>query len=178
MAGLALNNVELANKEEGEAENIKYLEESLKMAQSLFPGNHPEVANLLNNVGMAYLKLGGEENILQSLKYFEESLKMYQALFPGNHPDVATLLNNVGTAYMELAEYENIKAVAQQEALTKILIPGLHPACTELEAAENKKYQEEILRQRKLFILTLIHGYCCLKLLLCPWLGKSTFERG
>ncbi len=57
------------------------------------------VANAFNNLGDAYIELGGEKNIRKALKYYEKSLKMHQELFPSNHLDVAMLLSNVGMAY-------------------------------------------------------------------------------
>ena len=48
------------------------------MLQALYPdANHPEVAQSLNNVGIAYQKLGDTK---KGLEYQEQALKMYPSL--------------------------------------------------------------------------------------------------
>ncbi|CAK6582520.1 MAG: tetratricopeptide repeat protein [Rickettsia helvetica] len=53
---------------------LKYYEEALNMFQELHQGNHPDIADSLNNIGLVYGQLG---DISQGLKYKEEALKAY-----------------------------------------------------------------------------------------------------
>ena len=56
---------------------LKYQEEALQMNQALFPGNHPEVAIALINVGCAYKILGDKE---KALEYFKQAYSIYSAM--------------------------------------------------------------------------------------------------
>ena len=102
-------------------EAISYWAQELDLLKLIHTGNHPKVANSLNNVGLAYKALGGEENLKMSLKCQEDALQMYQEVFPGNHPKVASSLKNVGSAYKALGGKENIlKGLKYLEASLKM----------------------------------------------------------
>ncbi len=97
----------------------------LEMRQALYPFNHPDVADSLNNVGLAYDTLGEAK---KGLGYQEQALEMYRAFYPGNHPSVAASLNNVGSAYETLGEAK--KGLGYQEQaleMIQALYPGNHP---------------------------------------------------
>jgi tetratricopeptide (TPR) repeat protein len=114
--------VGLSSKEK----ELQYKEQALTMYQALYQGNHPDIAESLNDVGIAYEKLG---QIEKGLQYQEQALTMRQALYQGNHPDIAESLNNVGIAYHNLGKIE--KALQYQEqALTmrQALYQGNHPS--------------------------------------------------
>ncbi len=153
-------------------EAIKYWEEVLECEIKLYPGNHPDVANSLNHLGMAYQDLRGEENVRRGLEYIEEGLKMRQALYPGNHPDLARSLNNVGRAYAALEGEENMRQglgyLEEGLKMMQALYPGNHPdlalslstvgsAYNELGGEENMRrgleYLEEGLKMMQAFYL-------------------------
>lgn len=81
-------------------EALLYWKELLEYQQRIYRENHTDVAESLNNIGLAYIGL--EDDIQKGLKYLEESLEMYQALFPGNHTKVANLLNYIGLVHFRL----------------------------------------------------------------------------
>jgi tetratricopeptide (TPR) repeat protein len=56
--------------EENILKGLKYKEEALKMYQVLFSGNHPDVATSLNNIGVAYQKLGDS---YKALEYYKQA---------------------------------------------------------------------------------------------------------
>ena len=78
---------------------------------ALFKDNHPNVAWSLNNVGVAYEKLGKYE---LALEYVQGALQMYRTQFKGDHPDVAWSLNCLGVAYEKLGKYDKVLEHSQQ----------------------------------------------------------------
>ena len=70
---------------------------------------------LLNNIGVAYSRLGRYE---QALEYLQQALAIHRKLgIFGNENTQATTLNNIGTAYLGLGLYEQALE-SFQEALT------------------------------------------------------------
>ena len=64
--------------------------------------NHPDIALSLNNLGVAFTKLG---KLHEGLEYQKRSLKMYQELYSDQpHPDLVASLDNVSRAYQALGE--------------------------------------------------------------------------
>ncbi len=131
----------------------------LERYRALYPGNHPSVADSLNNVGNAYQTLGEAS---KGLAYLEQALEMRQALYPANHPDVAMSLNNVGSAYQRLGEAK--KGLGYQEQaleMRQALYPGNHPHVaislnkvgsayqTLGEASKGLAYLEQALQMRQ-----------------------------
>ncbi len=63
---------------------------------------HPELADSLNNLGIAYEALGDAK---QGLAYYEQALEMHKALYGAQpHPALTAYLNNVGLAYAALGD--------------------------------------------------------------------------
>ena len=54
------------------------------MRQELYSGNHPDIAQSLNDLAVTYSKLGDNK---KALEYTTKALQMRQELFPGNHTD-------------------------------------------------------------------------------------------
>ncbi|MHA7877472.1 MAG: tetratricopeptide repeat protein [Bacteroidota bacterium] len=107
---------------------LEYKEQALEMRKALYKDqDHPDVAQSLNNVGVAYESLG---EVKKGLEYQEQSLAMCKALYPDqNHPAVATSLNNVGMAYKDLGEVQKgLEYLAQALEMRKALYEGQdHP---------------------------------------------------
>ncbi len=98
---------------------------ALEIRQALYPGNHPDVAMSLNNVGNTYNTLGEAS---KGLEHFQQALEMCRALYPGNHFDVAGSLNNVGGAYQRLGEAsKGLGYLEQALEMYRALYPGNHP---------------------------------------------------
>lgn len=113
--------------EKHEKEQV-YLEKSLEKYRSISTDDHPDVADLLDEIGIIYL-YNGYRKIREALIYLKEALEMRQNLFSGNHPDIASSLVNVGCAYQKLGGEKNIrKALMYKELSLKIyLFTENHP---------------------------------------------------
>jgi CHAT domain-containing protein len=109
--------------------SLPYFERALAMLQRLYPperyrNGHPNLANTLNNLGMALSALGQDG---KALEYFQKALAMRERLyppdpFPNGHPDLAKNLNNLGATKRGLGEYGEAlsyhkKALAMHERL-------------------------------------------------------------
>ena len=77
------------------------------MRRKLYPGNHPDVAASLNNLGLDFGALGGAENLRKAIGYYEEAISMDRALYPENHPITAATLINLRNAYRGLSREKN-----------------------------------------------------------------------
>jgi tetratricopeptide (TPR) repeat protein len=73
------------------------------MRRRIHKGDHPNVANTLNNIGVTLHSLGRYEEALQ---YDKESLEMRRKIHKGDHPDVANTLNGIGVTLHSLGRYE------------------------------------------------------------------------
>jgi hypothetical protein len=123
----ALNLKEIAYQEAGDL--VRALDckgRALKLYQEIYKEVHPEVAMILNAIGVLHEKLGNAE---ESLTYKEAALKMRRALYEGAHLDIAGSLNNVGIAY-ELLGYIRLGIYYKEQSLKMIqsLYPNNHPA--------------------------------------------------
>ncbi|MEM7382815.1 MAG: tetratricopeptide repeat protein [Bacteroidota bacterium] len=83
--------------------SLEYQKRALEMFEVIYKGNHPNVATLLNNVGLTYGTLGNHQ---ETLVYLRRALEMFEVIYKGNHPNVATSLNNVGLTYEALGQYQ------------------------------------------------------------------------
>ena len=70
---------------------LDYKEEALDMKETMFQGDHYEIARTLNNISNAYKNLG---NYKCQLKYAVNALNMYRRLYEGDHFNLAASLNN------------------------------------------------------------------------------------
>ena len=89
-------------------EAIRYWEKELNLRESIKEGNHLDVANSLNNIGLAYHHMGGKENTQTSLEYLNQAYDMFKDLSKGQpHLDMANCLSYIGLAYCTLEDKEN-----------------------------------------------------------------------
>jgi len=72
------------------------------MTKRLFTGDHPDVAQSLNNLAALYHSQG---QYSQAEPLYTEALTMTKRLFTGNHPDVALSLNNLALLYSSQGQY-------------------------------------------------------------------------
>ena len=77
-------------------------EKSVQVCKFFFTGDHPDVANSLDNLALLYNNQGryGEAETISL-----QALRMNQRLFKGDHPDVAISLNNLGLLYNNQGRY-------------------------------------------------------------------------
>ncbi|WP_442949073.1 tetratricopeptide repeat protein [Nostoc sp.] len=102
-----------------------WTEECVNVCQSLFAGEHPDVASSLNNLALLYHSQG-RYNDAEPL--YIETLAMRKRLFAGEHPDVASSLNNLAGLYHSQGRYSDAKPLyIEALAMTKRLFAGEHP---------------------------------------------------
>ncbi len=77
-------------------------EDCVNVCQSLFAGEHPNVASSLNNLAYLYNNQG---RYSQAEPLYVEALAMRKRLFAGEHPNVATSLNNLACLYDSQGRY-------------------------------------------------------------------------
>jgi len=100
-------------------------EECVNVCQSLFTGEHPNVATSLNNLALLYDSQGRYSDAEPLLI---EALAMTKRLFAGEHPNVATSLNNLALLYDSQGRYSDAEPLyIEALAMTKRLFAGEHP---------------------------------------------------
>ena len=105
---------------------LEHYEKSLAIRIRTLDCDHPDVANLYNNFGEAWVSKG---NFDKSLEYYEKSLAIRLKTFGEEHPDVAISYNNIGSAWNSKDEYD--KAMKFHEKCLVILLKILgeeHPS--------------------------------------------------
>ena len=106
-------------------ESLYYYMKILKIRERVLHEDHPDIAEIYNNIGSAYAELGEHK---KELEYKLKALVIREKVLPENHPDIATSYNNVGYAYGKLGEHKKeleycLKALAIQEKV----LPENHP---------------------------------------------------
>nr|WP_322657647.1 tetratricopeptide repeat protein [Dendronalium sp. ChiSLP03b]MDZ8203943.1 tetratricopeptide repeat protein [Dendronalium sp. ChiSLP03b] len=100
-------------------------EECVNVCQSLFTGDHPDVATSLNNLAFLYDSQGRYSD---AEPLYIDALAMTKRLFPGDHPNVATSLNNLAALYDNQGQYSDAEPLLIEAlAMRKRLFPGDHP---------------------------------------------------
>jgi tetratricopeptide (TPR) repeat protein len=72
------------------------------MTKRLFTGDHPDVADSLNNLALLYDSQG---RYSEAEPLLFDALEMRKRLFTGDHPDVASSLNNLALLYNSQGKY-------------------------------------------------------------------------
>jgi tetratricopeptide (TPR) repeat protein len=110
--GDALNLLGIALATLGQDEEaVKAFEEWRVLLKQAYPDDrHPDVATCLNNLGVAWRKLGDEASLAQAITAFEESLRIKRELYGGQPNDaIAASLHNLGNAYLDQGGADNAR---------------------------------------------------------------------
>ncbi|MEH2181022.1 tetratricopeptide repeat protein [Nostoc sp.] len=100
-------------------------EECVNVCQSLFAGDHSDVATSLNNLASLYNSQGRYSD---AEPLYTDALAMIKRLFAGDHPDVATSLNNLASLYNSQGRYSDAEPLFSDAlAMRKRLFAGDHP---------------------------------------------------
>ncbi|MEH2370901.1 tetratricopeptide repeat protein [Nostoc sp.] len=100
-------------------------EECVNLCQTLFNGDHPNVATSLNNLALLYYSQGRYN---QAEPLYTQALEMTKRLFDGDHPNVAQSLNNLAALYDSQGRYSQAESLYNQAfEMTKRLFDGDHP---------------------------------------------------
>lgn len=81
---------------------LKCWENALEIRLQVLGDNHKDVANTMNNAGIAMGRLGREEGAMDHL---EKALVIRTKLYGTEHADVAATLHNIGNVKQQMGDY-------------------------------------------------------------------------
>jgi tetratricopeptide (TPR) repeat protein len=103
-----------------------WYQQLVKVCQTLFTGDHPDVATGLNNLANLYDSQG---KYSEAEPLYLDALKMIKRLFTGDHPAVATSLNNLALLYRNQGRYSEAELLYLDALeMIKRLFTSDHPA--------------------------------------------------
>ncbi|MFN7524279.1 MAG: tetratricopeptide repeat protein, partial [Aphanizomenon sp.] len=102
-----------------------WYQQLVKVCQTLFTGDHPDVATGLNNLANLYDSQG---KYSEAEPRYLDALEMTKRLFTGDHPNVASSLNNLAGLYDSQGKYSEAEPLYLDALeMTKRLFTGDHP---------------------------------------------------
>jgi tetratricopeptide (TPR) repeat protein len=102
-----------------------WYQQLVKVCQTLFTSDHPNIATSLNNLASLYNSQGkySEAELL-----YLDALEMRKRLFTGDHPDLASSLNNLAYLYNNQGKYSEAEPLyIDALEMRKRLFTGDHP---------------------------------------------------
>ena len=109
-------------------DSLSQFQSVLTVRKRLYPkGDHPHIANSMNNVARTLGALGKHQ---QALKMQEDVLAMYKRLYPkGDHPDIATSMNTVAATLHALGKHQQaLKMFKDALGMLRLSLPPSHPS--------------------------------------------------
>jgi tetratricopeptide (TPR) repeat protein len=102
-----------------------WYQQLVKVCQTLFTGDHPDVASSLNNLAYLYNNQG---KYSEAEPLYLDALEMRKRLFTGDHPDVAQSLNNLAFLYKSQGKYSEAEPLYLEALeMRRRLFTGDHP---------------------------------------------------
>jgi tetratricopeptide (TPR) repeat protein len=102
-----------------------WYQQLVKICQTLFTGDHFNVATSLNNLALFYHNQG---KYSKAEHHYIDALEMRKRLFTGDHPDVAQSLNNLAGLYHSQGRYSEAEPrYFDALKMRKRLFTGDHP---------------------------------------------------
>jgi tetratricopeptide (TPR) repeat protein len=102
-----------------------WYQQLVKVCQTLFTGDHFNVATSLNNLALFYHNQG---KYSKAEHHYIDALEMRKRLFTGDHPDVAQSLNNLAGLYHSQGRYSEAEPrYFDALEMRKRLFTGDHP---------------------------------------------------
>jgi len=80
---------------------LTFTERALKLFESTYGADHPQVATSINNLAYIHSKLG---DFVQARDLYERALKIIETAYGPDHAKVALYVNNLGQVLYELGE--------------------------------------------------------------------------
>jgi tetratricopeptide (TPR) repeat protein len=87
------------------------LERALGITEAAYGLHHPDVARILDELGMVQDELGEREAARAS---HERALGIFEAAYGPDHPDVARTLGNLGNVQLQMSELEAARATYER----------------------------------------------------------------
>jgi len=98
---------------------------SLDIFERVLGKEHPNIATILNNLGLLYHLIG---DYTQAKPLYERSLVIREKVLGEDHPDVATSLNNLAELYESQGSYVQAKPLLERSlAITEKALGKEHP---------------------------------------------------
>jgi tetratricopeptide (TPR) repeat protein len=113
---------------------------ALALNEALYGPSHPQVAEALENLGMALDYLGQAE---KAKPLFERARAIYEAAYGPSHPKVASALNNLGHVAHEMGDLPQAKALLERVLSMSDAFSGTE----QLEGATAHRYLGELLEE-------------------------------
>lgn len=103
---------------------IDTLHQALRIQNTLFDSESPEIAATLYALGMAHHDAEGNENRGIALEYLKSALKIQKMLLRKMHQDIARTTYHLGLMYLENKEFDaGIHLIQEAFAIFKLLSP-------------------------------------------------------
>ncbi len=93
------------------AEAKQLFEHAIKIDETAFGPNHPQVAIYINNLGSVLQDLG---DLVGARAAFERALTIDETAFDPNHPNIATDVNNLGTVLLDLGDFSGARTALER----------------------------------------------------------------
>jgi tetratricopeptide (TPR) repeat protein len=121
----SLEHVALLDQAENKPQAEPRLQEALRLRQAKLGRRNPEVAKLLNNLGVFYAV---QHDAAKAEPLFKEALEIREATLGALHPDVATSLNNLGMIRASQGNTKGAEALLRRGlAIRERVLPLTHP---------------------------------------------------
>ena len=99
-----LNNIAKIFYTKDDVENaIKTHAQALKIWESYYHENHPNIASMYDNIGCDLNQAG---NFSKALEYHNKALNIRQKILSQNHPHIAINYENIASVYMNMEDYD------------------------------------------------------------------------
>ncbi len=99
------------------SEALEYFDKAKIIRQELLGENHPDTAQIYNNIGLVY---DNQRKYNRAIEYFEKALRIKFSVLGENHPAIATSYNNIGVVYKNKGEY--VKGLEYYKKALKIYL--------------------------------------------------------
>lgn len=108
------------------------------LQQSIFPKDHPSLANSHTKIGFISHKMN--DNSI-ALKSYEKALQILTKIHPSNHPDLSHLHNLIGDVYNKTGDFSQAFSHYQKGLKIKHQSTDLHHSDDQITNAESNEYQ-------------------------------------
>lgn len=117
--------------------SLEYQYFSIKLAESLYPENHPFLGSLYNNLSNLYLPQHHEEGRMdkrKSLEIRKKAIAIYESNTEINYPELGTIYANHAFNHLLLNEFEYaMEFVERAKVIFEAYLPKGHPQFANLE---------------------------------------------
>jgi tetratricopeptide (TPR) repeat protein/predicted Ser/Thr protein kinase len=120
---------------------IPHFEKAVALAQRAFGDDHPGVASVLGNLGMAVMARG---DAARAIELHQRALHIYETLLGPNHPTTAIARHDLGNAHFSAGD----TALAEQEIRSALAIREAAVGSDHPDVAANLSDLSRVLRRR------------------------------